>query len=228
VAESKKGARKGRKSPKRKAPPESPESPPEASPTDGEEPSGDSRRASAKGSSAEPFVGEPGPEFDAAAAAGEPEPSGELHALPEPEPEWDEQVLGGLLRTQGQVLHYAVGVAERDWQYTEADLQSIAPPLARILNRYPTTRAVAGSADPLALAIAVGAYGLRSSKERAQALAELEAEEEEAEQPITGEPAPPGSGPPPGHPAAVGPPPPAPAAEPEGDFDPTAAEWKRD
>ena len=221
---------KGRgKNPQRKSP-QSP--PPEA---DAEAPSGDSPTESEKGSPAAEagdFVGDPGPAFDAEAAAAEPEPGGaELHALEPPEVEWDEAALAGVLRAKGQVLHNLAGVGEHDWEYTEADLAAIAPPLARILNRYPVTRAAAGSADPIALAIAFGAYGVRSSRERS-AVMQMIAEEEEAEPvPVTGVPASPGSGPPPGHPAAVGPTPPAPAPpqQPpaEGEVPADQIEWQR-
>jgi hypothetical protein len=46
--------------------------------------------------------------------------------------------------------------------------------------------------DPVALALGIGAYGVRSTRERAEVL-RARAEEEV---PITGTPAPPGSGPP--------------------------------
>lgn len=187
--------------------------------------SADSETGSEKGSSgAEPFVGEPGPVHDPEAKGPTPEAEAELHALPGPEPEWDERALRDLLRTQGEVMHYAIGVAEQDWKHTEADLASISGPLSRILNRYPATRAAAGSADGLALTVAVGAYGMRSAKERRDALAEFAEEEEEV--PITGAPAPPGSGPPAGHPAAVGPTPPARPPQPD-DTPPEQIDWQK-
>lgn len=214
--------RRQRKSPPQTSPPEAPEE--EAGS------SADSARASEKDSPANGFVADAGPAFEPGDDEGPPEAGGaaDLHVL-ESEVAWDEQALGGLLRAKGQVLHSLAGVGERDWEYTDADIAAIAPPLARILNRYPATKAAAGSADPLALTIAASAMVARSMGERRAVLAELEAEEEH-EEPVTGVPASPGSGPPPGHPAAaaVGPTPPTPApAAPDETIDPNAVEWQK-
>lgn len=145
----------------------------------GEEPSPASGTPSQAADST--FVADPGAPFDPE-AAGEPpelerEPSpGELHALPGLEG-WEQDAIEGVLTGQGALLHAIAGVGEQDWLYTEADLAAIAPPLTRILNRYPATRAAAGTGDELALMFGLGAYTTRSWAERRAVLAELEAEE---------------------------------------------------
>lgn len=154
----------------------------------GEEPATASSTASGRPSQGgSPFIVEPGPAFDPAQAPPGPElePQAGLHALPPVEPGWEEETVQQLLGVQGQLLHSAIGVAHQDWLHTEADLKAIGGPLTRILNRYPATAAAAAMGDPVALALGVGAYGVRSSRERAEVL-RLRAEEE---QPITGAPA---------------------------------------
>jgi hypothetical protein len=167
---------------------------PSPSPTDpspnGEEPSGDSSTASPPADSA--FVGDPGPAFDPEAPAPEapePRPDAELHALPGLEG-WEQDAVESLLRGQGAVLHAVAGVGDQDWLYTEDDLAAIAPPLTRILNRYPATRAAAGSGDELALMLGLGAYATRSWAERRDVLEQLR---EEEPVPITGDAPAPGS-----------------------------------
>jgi hypothetical protein len=152
-----------------------------------------SSRGSARDSSASPFVADPGPGFDPEAAGPEPEPPLEPTVAEQLlEIEWDEEAVGRWLLLQGELAHGVAGVSEADWKYTEADLISIAGPLSRILNRYETTRAIAAYNDPASVAFGFGMYGIRSLKERRDVLAALKATEE----PITGVPAPPGSGPP--------------------------------
>lgn len=188
-----------------------------------EEPSGDSSTESGRASqTGDVFVADPGPAFQPGDAPEPEQPAAELHALPEPAPEWMEDTVRGLLSTKGELLHALVGVADEDWRYTEVDLQAIAPPLTRILNRYPATAAAAAFGDPMLLAVAMSAYGIRSARERSEM---LQAIAEEPDQPITGVPAPAGTEPPPGHPAAVvaqeRP------AEQEGEFDPERVDWQR-
>lgn len=168
-----------------------PESPSPEAAINAEEEAAASGTASARVSpAASPFITEPGPIFDpeAAAPGPEPQPEAELHALPGVEPGWEEETVQQLLGVQGELMHSAIGVAEADWLHTQADLKSIGGPLTRILNRYPATAAAAAMGDPVALALGVGAYGVRSSRERA---AVMRARAEEEEQPITGTPAPP-------------------------------------
>jgi hypothetical protein len=79
-------------------------------------------------------------------------------------------VIGSLLGVKGRLLHATIGVSEQDWQYTDLDLQAIAPPLTRICNRYEPIRRYARYGDPITLATALAAYGTRSLLERSQEL----------------------------------------------------------
>lgn len=201
-----------------------------------------SSAASARGSRSE-FVEDAGPEFDPEAAAAEAPPPPDPEAPPALEPEWEEQTIRDVLGIQGRLLHAAIGVAEEDWIHTDVDLQAIAPPLARIFNRYEPIRRYAGHADPLMLAIAFGSYGTRSLLERRQVLAAMAPEEDT--QPIPpAEAAPPPQPPPaappppprqtqgaaPGQAPAMqpseGPPPPPPPRPAEAEVDPTQMEWR--
>jgi hypothetical protein len=161
--------------------------------------------------------------------------------------EWEVDTLQVLLTLKGRALHAAIGVAEEDWRYTELDLAAIAPPLTRICNRYEPIQRLAKYSDPMTLAFALGAYGVRSLEERQAVLA---GQEEEADTvPIApageGSPIPPSQAPSPATAprqassfptAAPGPPPamapsegpaPPPAPRPaEADVDPTDLEWQ--
>lgn len=137
-----------------------------------------SSAASRQGSS--PFVGNPGPAFDPKRAADAPapvlEPAVDVRPL---DIEWEEQTVRSILTAKGRLLHTAVGVAERDWEYTDADLAAIAPPMTRILNRYEPTRAAAAAGDELAVGIGFTGYFLRSWSERRAAIAARDAGEPE-------------------------------------------------
>lgn len=74
------------------------------------------------------------------------------------------------------MLHALAGKGDDDWLYTQAELRAIAPPLARILNRYPVTAAAAGSGDELAVLIGFGGYAMRSIQVRREAIAAERAE----------------------------------------------------
>lgn len=235
--------RSRKKASPKKAAPSQPPSPEEVA--DGAEGSAPSSTASGTGSpttNGGGFVTEPGPTFEPGPEDDAPPAAGnvaELRPVPDEIPEWGEDTIGQLLNAKGELLHGAIGVADDDWRYTQADLAAIAPPLARILNRYPATRAAAGMGDPLALTIGVLGYGVRSTRERAAVLRQWEEEAEDDEGGVTGEPA--TVQPPPGHPAAAAPPAPAPVAPappaapvqqaptpaPAGTFDPNAVEWKK-
>lgn len=140
----------------------------------------DSSPASATDSPrSEGFIADAGPAFDAERAAQEPGPE-PLEAEAQLDLEgWEEEVVESLLGVKGRMLHTAVGVAEQDWIYTELDLAAIAPPLTRILNRYPAVRAYAAYGDPIVLITATAAYATRSLGERRQVLAALEAQQTE-------------------------------------------------
>jgi hypothetical protein len=67
------------------------------------------------------------------------------------------------VRGAGFILHTADGLAKEPegaelWRATQADIDAIAPPLARILNRYAPARSLAGLSDEAELLIGVGAY----------------------------------------------------------------------
>lgn len=148
-----------------------------------------SSEPSAKGSASRRrsgLVADPGPAFNAERAGDAPPPA-ELHALPEPPPGWEEPQVRTILRAQGLVVHNAVAVEKEgeEWVYTATELDTIAPPLTRILNRYDATRAAAGTGDELALVIGLTGYVGRSWVERRRALSAIAAAEEEPE-PITG------------------------------------------
>lgn len=138
-----------------------------------------------------PFVGDPGTAFDPRQAP----PAPELEDEPEEvlAIEWEEDQVRRWLMVQGELGHALAGVGDNDWKYTEADLVSIAGPLSRILNRYEPTRAAAAYSDPASVIFGFSMYTIRSAGERRKALAQLRSQEEV---PITGEPAPAGSGPP--------------------------------
>lgn len=207
----------------------------------------DSSPASATGSPSSDFIGDAGPAFDAKAAAQDPPPeppADDVGAELESLEQWEVEVISSLLATKGRVLHAGIGVAAEDWKYTELDLAAIAPPLTRIMNRYPAIAKYAPYADPITIFTAMSAYTARSMHERRQVLAEIRAEQTEEEIEPGGEgaeapdptvrsvPAPPAGGP--AAPPAP-PPPPAPTPREPGrrrlrpgeaeDIDPEAAEW---
>lgn len=126
------------------------------------------------------LVGDAGPPFD---------PSGEQPPPPvQLDPDalaggdrWSAQRVRALLEGKGELLHQAVAVDpdSTEWRYTAADLRTIAPPLARILNRYDVTRAAAAGGDELAVAVGFAGYGMRSWSERRAALRLLAEDEPE-------------------------------------------------
>lgn len=124
--------------------------------------------SSAASSTSSPYTAGPGPGIDASAPIGEPPPQEDAG---DPFLEvWQEEQLRDWLRSSGDAVHAAWGVGEHDWAMTRSDLDRIAPPLTRILNRYQPTRAVAAFSDPAAVALGFGLYGWRSTLERAAVL----------------------------------------------------------
>lgn len=182
------------KSPPRQKPAEPPEpSPPESleeeaprvPPAEG---------ASSTVSSAGSFVSDSGPEFDPKQA-----PEAPPVEVEEPPPgfleEWDEGRVRELLELQGEVTHAVFNGGPLDdetWLHTERDLRAIAPPLTRILNRYDPTRAAAVMGDEALLIASVGRYGVRNYTKRRRYLA---AQQDQQPAPVTGAPAPEGTGP---------------------------------
>jgi hypothetical protein len=127
----------------------------------------DEEREEASGgasSTTSPYVGSTGPGFDERAPVGSP-PAEEAELEPFAEL-WREEQLRDWLKNVGAVAHASFGVGEHDWEFTKADLERIAPPATRILNRYQPTRVVAAYSDPAAVAIGFGLYGWRSTLER--------------------------------------------------------------
>lgn len=147
--------------------------------------------SSSAGSSATEFIHDPGPEFDPRSAPAAPE-------VDEPElpvDEWDEKRIREVLTFQGECTHHLLKAGAEDtatWKQTKQDLDSIAPPLTRILNRYDMTRAAAAAGDEILLAAALGRYGIRNYTARRRILA---ANVEEGPRPLTGVDAPLDTGP---------------------------------
>jgi hypothetical protein len=81
--------------------------------------------------------------------------------------EWTPDRAGAIVRAGGFLLHTADPLA-RDpvaqelevdlWRATEDDVSAIAPPLARILNRYAPARRLAGVSDEMELAFGMIGY----------------------------------------------------------------------
>jgi hypothetical protein len=88
-------------------------------------------------------------------------------ALP-PEPlEWTPERAGAVVRGGAFLLHQADPLAHEEggdelWRTTDADVDAIGPPLARILNRYAPARQLAGASDEVELALALGGYAKRN------------------------------------------------------------------
>lgn len=180
--------------------------PPPPSPSDESEAASSAASSAASETSSGGFIDDSGPAFDAEAAAAAAQLPHQAEEVLPPEVRWETDAIEPLLMMQGRVLHAAIGVAEQDWIHTELDLAAIAPPLARILNRYDASRALAAQADPIVLAAAFGAYMVRSLGERRDVLREFEPEdvveiEPLPDQPINGAPAPAPAGTPPAPPA---------------------------
>jgi hypothetical protein len=89
---------------------------------------------------------------------------------------WDQQTVEQFLRGTGEGIHMLAGVAERDWQMTEKDLERIAPPLTRIANRYEAVLQLAPVADPLLVAHGMTLYAWRSTLERKRAVRDAQEE----------------------------------------------------
>jgi hypothetical protein len=119
------------------------------------------------------------PGGDSRLFAGEPEG---LPADVAEAPEVDEATVRQWLDLAGLGLNWTLpgrnyGVADA-WRMTQRDLDEIAPPATRILNRHPWLRAVATRADvdAFTLAAAVAGYGFRNGVEVLQARKDAEAE----------------------------------------------------
>jgi len=169
----------------------------------------DPSAGSSAASSTSDFTGDPGPGFDpqtAAAAIPDPEaPAGDWAAL-----QVEEEKIREVLGMVGGGLHMLAGVGESDWAMTQSDLDRIAPPATRIINRYPALAAAVERSDELAVIFGMGLWGWRSLLER-QAVLEHQALRDHA------------AAQPPGAPAPAAPAPAAPA----GDFFATGVDVAR-
>lgn len=95
-----------------------------------------------------------------------------------------EEQVRGFLVAQGALAHNFVAVEKgesSEWLYLEQDLEAIAPPLTRIINRFPIVAyTFERLGDYPAIAMGVGGYVGRSLEERAAGKArEAQAVEEE-------------------------------------------------
>lgn len=141
-------------------------------------------------------VEDAGPDFDPDLSPEAPEP---LEIAPElvadAQEGWLEQQVKDLLITQGNASNwlFRLGPDDETWKHTEDDLRAIAGPLTRILNRYDATRAAAAAGDEIALGSAVFNYAARNYTQRRRLLRYLA----EQQVPVSGVPAPEGTGPPP-------------------------------
>jgi hypothetical protein len=84
-------------------------------------------------------------------------------------PGWEQETVEQFLKGAGAGMHLMIGEGEKDWYMTETDLDRIAPPLTRILNRYEPTLRASEYADPLLVAHGLGLYGWRSVIQQRQA-----------------------------------------------------------
>lgn len=100
--------------------------------------------------------------------------------------DWTPDRAGTIVRAGGYLLHTADSMArepegEELWRATEADIDAIGAPLARILNRYEPTRRVAGYSDEGELILGVAGYARRNLALRGRIVtAKRQAEEAEA------------------------------------------------
>lgn len=131
----------------------------------------------ASSSSESPYTASAGPGFDERQTPPE-APTEEAQGIGAFAAEWEQEQVSDWLKNTGALMHAGFGVGEHDWEMTRADLERIAPPATRILNRYQFTKAIAAYSDPAAVAIGTGLWGWRSTLERIAVLqAAREAEE---------------------------------------------------
>lgn len=94
-------------------------------------------------------------------------------------PGWEQETVEQFLMGFGAGTHMLIGAAEKDWLMTRRDLERIAPPLTRIMNRWEPAVRMSPYADPLLVAHGFALYGWRSALERNRALRDQAAEEGE-------------------------------------------------
>lgn len=133
---------------------------------------------SSKGSSAAanefPFLGNPGPAHDPDAPPAVDVPPQIGLAVPL----WQADRVRTILKGQGAITHQFVGIGQSDWVWQPDELEAIDEPLANVLNKFPITRAAAGVSDELTAGGVFFSYLLRSVRERADVIRQLEADAE--------------------------------------------------
>lgn len=148
--------------------------------------------SSGTGSSAD-FIADAGPVFDPRHAPAPPA----VDELDEPDGQigWEEEQIRDGLELAGETLHWLFNGGpddEETWLMTQRDLRAMVKPSTRILNRYDVTRAAAAAGDEALLAAALIRYGTRNYTKRRRYL-KLAAQQ--GPRPVTGVPAPEGTGP---------------------------------
>jgi hypothetical protein len=99
-------------------------------------------------------------------------------------PGWELGTVEQFLKGTGAGLHFMIGAAENDWRMTEEDLERMAPPLTRIMNRWEPALRLSPVADPMLFAHGAFLYAWRSMLERKRA--NYDAEREEQQGPAVG------------------------------------------
>jgi hypothetical protein len=102
--------------------------------------------------------------------------------------EWTPERAAAMVRAGGFLLHNADSASrepggEEIWRATETDVAAIAPPLARILNRYAPARRLAGVSDEAELAFALSGYTRRNLATRGRVMRAKREREEELHSP---------------------------------------------
>lgn len=106
----------------------------------------------------------PRPETEAEPGAPSDTPLFAEPAEPELVPPVDEAVVRGLVKGLGSVAHVIAGDddVEDHWQFTDAELDGVTPPLTRIINRRPKWRAAVARGDEATVLLILASYGGRN------------------------------------------------------------------
>lgn len=105
--------------------------------------------------------------------------------------EWTPDRAGAIVRAGGFLLHTADPVARDQvaheleidlWRATEDDVSAIAPPLARILNRYEPARRLAGVSDEMELAFGMIGYLRENLADRGRILTTKRHQDDQAQE----------------------------------------------
>lgn len=154
----------------------SPQTPPSPTP-DEQDPSPVSETVS---STSEPggLVDDAGPAFTPGARPVREPATRTAAAKPGPKAVELEETIRSLLAGKGEILHGVfavgpkVGLETDEWRYLQSELDTLAPPLARMIASMPAAAAaVAAGGDPIAIGAGFLGYGLRSIGERQAAVA---------------------------------------------------------